>query len=344
MGYTNTTNYLKLPQWVDNDKPSFLVDINNAFAKIDENAQSQGNDGSQAATNIEALQQSDNSQNARLTSLENKQRDLDTDVTQLNEDVNQLDNFTGINIPLVTEEQNLSGAINEIASGTVPSINIDKLIEQIGVKYDGVSAKLMIYSSGQWVDYGEQTINNNLLYDNGSFLNNSTINFHSAVPSNLNWTGIAGNQVFVTAGPTINSSSLTFNRTAENRNRAAYSYIGGVFTQEVDLTNYNSVKIYENINSLKAAVKANKYENPEIIAGFVTDLNSTEKVTPFNRRNITATGQSTRTIPISDLTGNKYLVQFVGVFQFNINESKVEGLNYKSGSISESILSVEFSA
>lgn len=35
MSYTNFTKKLKLPQWVGSDRPSFLVDMNEAFLKID---------------------------------------------------------------------------------------------------------------------------------------------------------------------------------------------------------------------------------------------------------------------------------------------------------------------
>lgn len=35
MGSTNKTKYLKLPQWIGTDKPTFLGDFNDAFLKID---------------------------------------------------------------------------------------------------------------------------------------------------------------------------------------------------------------------------------------------------------------------------------------------------------------------
>lgn len=35
MGSTNKTEYLKLPQWIGTDKPTFLGDFNDAFLKID---------------------------------------------------------------------------------------------------------------------------------------------------------------------------------------------------------------------------------------------------------------------------------------------------------------------
>ena len=35
MGSTNKTEYLKLPQWIGTDQPTWLGDMNDAFLKID---------------------------------------------------------------------------------------------------------------------------------------------------------------------------------------------------------------------------------------------------------------------------------------------------------------------
>lgn len=76
MGHTNSTPNFSLPQFLANDKPAWLTDINGAFSTIDTNMQSIKTTAQDNGTNITALTN-------RINTLEPIVAQHTTDITQL---------------------------------------------------------------------------------------------------------------------------------------------------------------------------------------------------------------------------------------------------------------------
>lgn len=131
MSFTNKTPNLNLPQWIDTDTPTWLVDMNNAFEKIDESVTSVKNAGDTNKTNIEAISQTQATQAEQIQDLTDKVTadttqlsqvqaqvnvntshlsDLDNDITQTNETV--ADNFT----QLQAADTTISNTVNGISA------------------------------------------------------------------------------------------------------------------------------------------------------------------------------------------------------------------------------------
>lgn len=119
MGSTNKTEYLKLPQWIGTDQPTWLGDMNDAFLKIDggfntisgeaSTATSIAGNAVQTATNAKniadaAKSAADTAQGAAETA-QNTANSVKTSVTNLTQrvqtvenDINKLANWTGGNM------------------------------------------------------------------------------------------------------------------------------------------------------------------------------------------------------------------------------------------------------
>lgn len=119
MGSTNKTEYLKLPQWIGTDQPTWLGDMNDAFLKIDggfntisgeaSTATSIAGNAVQTATNAKntadaAKSAADTAQGAAETA-QNTAEKAETSVTNLTQrvqtvenDINKLANWTGGNM------------------------------------------------------------------------------------------------------------------------------------------------------------------------------------------------------------------------------------------------------
>lgn len=68
--FTNQTKNLGLPQWEENDTPSWADDVNNAFEKIDETYETLKTDGNTNQTQIEALTQTQTNQSNQIKDLQ----------------------------------------------------------------------------------------------------------------------------------------------------------------------------------------------------------------------------------------------------------------------------------
>lgn len=131
MSFTNKTPNLNLPQWIDTDTPTWLVDMNNAFEKIDESVTSVKNAGDTNKTNIEAISQTQATQAEHIQDLTDKVTadttqlsqvqaqvnvntshlsDLDNEITKTNETV--ADNFT----QLQAADTTISNTVNGISA------------------------------------------------------------------------------------------------------------------------------------------------------------------------------------------------------------------------------------
>lgn len=131
MSFTNKTPNLNLPQWIDTDTPTWLVDMNNAFEKIDESVTSVKNAGDTNKTNIDAISQTQATQANQIQDLTDKVTadttqlaqvqaqvnvntshlsDLDNEIKQTNETVS--DNFT----QLQAADTTISNTVNGISA------------------------------------------------------------------------------------------------------------------------------------------------------------------------------------------------------------------------------------
>ena len=119
MSFTNHTENYELPQWVDNDKPTFRIDMNTAFANIDRalKALSDAISGigadnfGQQITNINAkLTELQTALNEAKVSIANVETNSGTNTTHIQE----LTDLTGLGKTLDTTAKTLVDAINEL--------------------------------------------------------------------------------------------------------------------------------------------------------------------------------------------------------------------------------------
>lgn len=90
MSYTNTTNNLKLPIWLDGDVPSFSPDVAEAFEKIDDFANEVKGKEGQTDELIKALQQKDLNHDELIKTLDNIQTEHGERITQNEAEIGQL--------------------------------------------------------------------------------------------------------------------------------------------------------------------------------------------------------------------------------------------------------------
>ena len=142
MSYTNKTPNYDLPQYVANDKPTFLSDINGAFSDIDTamkanataaaSAQSTADANTSAISGITTDLDGAGGVKARLSAVETAQQGDAGNINTINSligngtptttdhtiigAINEIHEFTGKG-PLDTTAKNLADAINELAAG-----------------------------------------------------------------------------------------------------------------------------------------------------------------------------------------------------------------------------------
>lgn len=145
MSYTNKTTHYELPQYIGTDIPSILTDLNDAYETIDESiyavatqqttdeatvtalAQTVSTLGTNVATNTAniasettARQNADSALDTRVTTNANNVSALQTNMTTVTNRVSALETTMGSET-LDTTAQTVTGAINELASGTASS-------------------------------------------------------------------------------------------------------------------------------------------------------------------------------------------------------------------------------
>lgn len=106
MSFTNKTQHYELPQWTGEDKPTFLVDMNNAFSKIDEELYNAGANSDSAQQSAQGASQLAQSVNETLS-------ETNAEVQRINGEVVTL---KGANVTLenrVTELEGGSGSVSE---------------------------------------------------------------------------------------------------------------------------------------------------------------------------------------------------------------------------------------
>lgn len=181
MSFTNKTPNFELPQWLADDKPTFLSDMNGAFSDIDTAMKANENAAASAQSTADANTLSINGittdidgaggVKARLTAVETAESNLEgtvntvtsligngtpttTDQTIIGA-INEIVAFTGEG-PLDTTAQSVTGAINELVAGGTGAGSLDALSDvditspsdgQILI-YDGATQKWINASGG----------------------------------------------------------------------------------------------------------------------------------------------------------------------------------------------------
>lgn len=148
MSYTNKTPNYELPQWLADDKPTFLSDMNGAFSDIDTAMKANENAAASAQSTADANTLSINGittdidgaggVKARLSAVETAESNLEGSVNTINSligngtptttdqtiigAINEIHAFTGEG-PLDTTAQTVTGAINELAAGALDDLS-----------------------------------------------------------------------------------------------------------------------------------------------------------------------------------------------------------------------------
>ena len=126
MAFTNQTAHYSLPQWVGDDKPTFLVDLNGAYADIDTGiyeAKQEGLQGQADAATVDGRVTGvvNRVETLETDNLTNKQNinSLETTVAGQGGSINTINSLIGYGEP-TTQDKTIIGAINELA-GEIPS-------------------------------------------------------------------------------------------------------------------------------------------------------------------------------------------------------------------------------
>lgn len=174
MGSTNKTAHYELPQFVANDKPSWLGDFNQAMEAIDTGifgAKSSADGAQTTANNAVAGVQTAN------TRMDGMQTQLDTIATQANQTATAVNQHTA---SIATNSANIntlnsrmgSTDISAIGDGTVTGA-IQAISEGGGgggasnVRWNATTDRFEVLKNGNWVQSIRAFVNNLALFANG---------------------------------------------------------------------------------------------------------------------------------------------------------------------------------
>lgn len=138
MSYTNHTTHYELPQWVRDDKPTFLSDMNGAFDKIDralhDNASAIADEGlevDRVEAKVDGYGDRLDTVEVKVGALETAQTGLDGRITHNSNDINTINSLIGNGEP-TTQDKTIIGAINELAEEITGDPRVDALVEEVG--------------------------------------------------------------------------------------------------------------------------------------------------------------------------------------------------------------------
>lgn len=236
MGSTNKTAHYELPQFVANDKPSWLGDVNQAMEAIDTGiygAKSSADGAQTTANNAVAGVQTAN------TRMDGMQTQLDTVATQANQTATAVNQHTS---SIATNSANINTLnsrmgntdISDIGDGTVTGA-----IEAISggggggssnVRWNATTDRFEVLKNGSWVQSIRAFVNSIAVWLNGIFglsysQNKNPLDSVYTLASQFT---VSGNQIIV---PNI---------TANN-------YAIGMLFEGVDMPNYSTMKVKTNI-------------------------------------------------------------------------------------------------
>lgn len=137
MSYTNHTTHYELPQWVRDDKPTFLSDMNGAFDKIDralhDNASAIADEGlevDRVEAKVDGYGDRLDTVEVKVGALETAQTGLDGRITHNSNDINTINSLIGNGEP-TTQDKTIIGAINELAASGTPA-EVDAIKQKVG--------------------------------------------------------------------------------------------------------------------------------------------------------------------------------------------------------------------
>lgn len=157
MASTNKTTHYDLPQWIGTDKPTFLGDLNGAFATIDTqlytavtNAKNANDNASSAAGAVSDMQDD-------VNNLTTWQGTASSAISGLQNSVNNL-------TPNIATSASMVTAIGTFLTGFSPSISTNNLMERLitigNAKFLNIYGNLVVQYTGQpTIDNVANTLN-----------------------------------------------------------------------------------------------------------------------------------------------------------------------------------------
>ena len=169
MAFTNQTAHYGLPQWVGDDKPTFLVDMNGAYADIDTAIYEAKQEGLQGQADASTVDGKVTAVTGRVETLEsdnltNKQaiNSLETTVAGQGGSINTINSLIGNGEP-TTSDKTLIGAINELDASKASSSAIATAVAPKANKSNITS----VIASGTTNETGATIVNGSLFYLDG---------------------------------------------------------------------------------------------------------------------------------------------------------------------------------
>ena len=235
MGSTNKTAHYELPQFVANDKPSWLGDVNQAMEAIDTGifgAKSSADGAQTTANNAVAGVQTAN------TRMDGMQTQLDTVATQANQTATAVNQHTA---SIATNSANINTLnsrmgntdISDIGDGTVTGA-----IEAISgggggggasnVRWNATTDRFEVLKNGNWVQSIRAFVNSIAVLVNGILASGVENGVYNATPNASSLSGGGHNPFIVSGGVLVPTTAVNS---------------GSTLVFGFDATNYNSVKI-----------------------------------------------------------------------------------------------------
>lgn len=161
MSYSNQTPNLGLPQWTGSDKPTYLVDQNGAYDKIDQFAGDTEDSLTQLENDLDALA-------GRVTTAEGKQATDETNISGLQSQVGLLQTTVarfGASITNLTHDVNtaqsdidtVEGAVNTLTGTTIPAMQTQADNTAMQLTTTGTASGAKFYFDYQGGKFGFNT-------------------------------------------------------------------------------------------------------------------------------------------------------------------------------------------
>ena len=309
MGSTNKTAHYELPQFVANDKPSWLGDVNQAMEAIDTGiygAKSSADGAQTTANNAVAGVQTAN------TRMDGMQTQLDTVATQANQTATTVNQHTS---SIATNSANIntlnsrmgSTDISDIGDGTVTGA-----IEAISggggggasnVRWNATTDRFEVLKNGNWVQSIRAFVNSIAVWVAGQFgigVDNGTHSYSTYVSSTA-------------------AFSVSDNNLVRDGNTVAVGTVATlVSTNLIDFTNYSTITV-KNDKTADVTINVSGLTGNGYLAVYAFIRNNTNDVVVgvnvstqkdnfgeyaigSYKKEETASGTATTTIKISEIT------------------------------------------
>lgn len=172
MAFTNRTTNYGLPQWVANDKPTWLSDVNGAFETIDTNLKTVADSSSGLGEDIALLREQQTQQGQTITNLTadvsantNSIGALQSKDTQLENSINSVQTIASANTnkigdtPMTTTAQTLTGAVEELKKYNTYSVDEEIAV---GTWIDGKTIYRKVIYLGNFPNSAVKTVPHNI--------------------------------------------------------------------------------------------------------------------------------------------------------------------------------------